>query len=112
MSFAVPNLFAAVPRDLPDELFDILAESSCVRVERIVSHGHASPPGFWFDQDRDELVIVLRGAARLRVEGQLGEIELRPGDYLTLLAHQRHRVEWTAPEEPTVWLAVHFGDCP
>jgi cupin 2 domain-containing protein len=31
------------------------------------------------------------------------------GDYLHIPAHLRHRVEWTAENEVTVWLAVHHG---
>ncbi|HEV3339663.1 MAG TPA: phosphoribosylaminoimidazole carboxylase, partial [Pirellulales bacterium] len=71
------NLFADIPKQLPDELFTTLVQAGNVRIERIVSLGHASPPGFWFDQDQHEWVVLLAGAARLRVEDQ--EIELKPG---------------------------------
>jgi cupin 2 domain-containing protein len=104
------NLFADIPKQLPDELFTTLVQAGNVRIERIVSLGHASPPGFWFDQDQHEWVVLLAGAARLRVEDQ--EIELKPGCFVHILAHVRHRVEWTAPDEPTVWLAIHHGDDP
>lgn len=100
------NLFADLPADLPAELTQTLAAGPGVRVERIVSHGHASPPGFWYDQDETEWVLVVRGAARLRFED--GAVELRPGDHVTIPARRRHRVEWTTPDEPTVWLAVFF----
>ncbi len=79
-----------------------------MRVERIVSHGHTSPPGFWYDQPRHEWVALLAGAAALRFEGDGAPVELRPGDSLTIPAGRRHRVEWTTPDEPTVWLAVHY----
>jgi cupin 2 domain-containing protein len=102
------NLFAELPRNLPEEVFTTLLEAGPVRVERIVTHGHASPPGFWYDQARPEWVVLLVGAARLRFED--GEVELRPGDFVNIPAHRRHRVEWTTPDEPTVWLAVHYGD--
>ena len=102
------NLFTDLPSDLPDELFTTLLESADVRIERIVSLGHASPPGFWYDQDKAEWVVVLTGAARLRFED--GEIEMRPGDFVTIPAHHRHRVEWTTPDEPTVWLAVFYRE--
>lgn len=102
------NLFADLPPHLPDELFTSLLEAANVRIERIVSHGHASPEGFWYDQDKHEWVIVLKGAARLRFED--GMVEMRPGDFINIPAHQKHRVEWTTPHEPTVWLAVHYGD--
>jgi cupin 2 domain-containing protein len=77
-----------------------------VRIERIVSHGHASPGGFWYDQDRHEWVVVLTGAARLRFDDDI--VELKPGDFATIPAHTKHRVEWTTPDEPTVWLAVLY----
>jgi cupin 2 domain-containing protein len=101
------NLFANIPPHLPTELLTTLLESPNVRVERIVSHGHASPEGFWYDQAQNEWVLLLQGAARLRFEGETQPVELNPGDFLNIPAHQRHRVEWTTPAEPTVWLAVH-----
>jgi cupin 2 domain-containing protein len=103
-----PNLFAGLPARLPDELFTTLLEAGAVRIERIVSHGHASPDGFWYDQDRAEWVVVLRGAARLRFESEI--VEVRPGDFVNIPAHVKHRVEWTTPDEPTVWLAVHSAE--
>src|SRR5947209_20554281 len=102
------NLFADLPRHLPDELFTTLLEAADVRIERIVSHGHASPEGFWYDQDRREFVVLVRGAARLRFED--GAVEMTPGSYIDIPARRRHRVEWTTPDGPTVWLAVHDGD--
>ncbi|MBY0514405.1 MAG: cupin domain-containing protein [Gemmataceae bacterium] len=101
------NLLADLPTNLPDELVTTLVDSAAVRVERIVSHGHASPPGFWYDQARAEWVLLLTGAATLRFEDRA--VELRPGDCVTIPAHVRHRVEWTTPDAPTVWLAVHYG---
>src|SRR5438876_3915148 len=100
------NLFADLPQRLPDELFSTLLEAASVRIERIVSGGHASPEGFWYDQDQHEWVIVLKGAARLRFED--GLVEMKPGDCINIPAHKRHRVEWTTPDEPTIWLAVHY----
>ena len=104
------NLFADLPADLSAELTQTLADGPGVRVERIVSRGHASPPGFWYDQDEAEWVLVVRGAARIRFED--GCVELRPGDHVTIPAHRRHRVEWTTPDEPTVWLAVYYPAAP
>src|SRR5689334_15669449 len=102
------NLFAGLPPRLPEEVIETLLQADGLRIERIVSQGQASPPGFWYDQDQHEWVLVLRGAARLQIENGAA-VELRPGDYLHLPAHMRHRVEWTSPDEPTIWLAVHFG---
>ena len=101
------NLFADLPGQLPEELFTALLEAGSLRIERIVSFGQASPPGFWFDQPQHEWVLLVKGAARLRFEDE--EIELRPGSFLNIAAHRRHRVEWTLPGEPTIWLAVHYG---
>lgn len=100
------NLFDNLPSNLPEELFNTLLDTGNVRIERIVSQGHASPEGFWYDQDEHEWVVVLRGAARLSVEGEIKE--LKQGDFLNIPAHQKHRVEWTTPDEPTIWLAVFY----
>jgi cupin 2 domain-containing protein len=101
------NLFHDIPETLPDELIQILQQGGGVRIERIVSQGHASPAGFWYDQPEDEWVILLRGAARLRFDNEQ-TFDLSPGDYVIIPAHTRHRVEWTDPNVQTVWLAVHY----
>ena len=102
------NLFAAIPPSLPQELVEVLLANSNVRIERIVSRGHVSPSGFWYDQDQAEWVLVVSGAARLRFENEATPRELRAGSYVQIAAHRRHRVEWTDPHEPTVWLAVFY----
>ena len=100
------NQFEGIPPSWPEERTEVLLDGPGVRVERIVSRGHASPPGFWYDQAEDEWVLLLAGAARLLFEGDDGPIALRPGDHLNIPAHRRHRVEWTDPDHETVWLAV------
>ena len=103
------NLFADLPTSLHEELVTILAENPNVRIERIVSTGHISPEGFWYDQDEHEWVVVLKGEASLTFEN--GEsAQMKPGDCFLIPAHRKHRVEWTTPDEPTVWLAVFYGD--
>ncbi len=104
------NIFLNIPTELPEELCEILARSSSVRVERIISYGHASPKGFWYDQPQQEWVILLQGAAHIRFEDGDILVELTSGDYASIPAHSRHRVEWTTPDGPTIWLAVHFAD--
>ncbi len=104
------NLFSKFPADLPEEVVDTLLEADSIRVERIVSHGHASPEGFWYDQDQNEWVVVLKGAAKVRIDGDDEAVEMRPGDFVNIPAHRKHRVEWTTPREPTVWLAVFYSD--
>jgi cupin 2 domain-containing protein len=91
------------------EIFDVLHAQPGLRVERIVSHGQASPPGFWYDQPEAEWVMLVCGAAHLEIEGETAPRHLRPGDWINLPAHCRHRVAWTDPEQPTVWLAAHYS---
>ena len=102
------NLLDNLPVDLPEELFTTILEASGFRVERIVSHGHASPPGFWYDQDDNEWVLVVEGSAAIEFEGQSEPVELRRGSYLNIPAHTKHRVVWTDPNEKTVWLAIQY----
>ncbi|XZE43903.1 cupin domain-containing protein [Pirellulaceae bacterium SH467] len=102
------NLFTNLPSNLPDELSTTLLEADYVRIERIVSHGHSSPDGFWYDQDHHEWVVVLKGSARLQFEDCM--VEMKPGDFVNIPAHKKHRVEWTTPDEPTIWLAVFYEE--
>jgi cupin 2 domain-containing protein len=102
------NLFADIPKNLSDELFETLIQTSNFRIERIVSNGHCSPEGFWYDPDDNEWLILLKGSAVLRFENDDESITLKSGDYINIEKHRRHRVEWTDPEQETVWLAVHY----
>src|SRR5271165_4878460 len=90
------------------EQFSTLVDAKGVRIERIVSSGQASPPGFWYDQDFAEWVLVLAGSAAVRFEGDAADRVLKPGDHLFIPARRRHRVEWTDAAAPTIWLAVHL----
>lgn len=102
------NIFDDIPSHMPKEVVQTLLHADDVRIERIISHGHASPAEFWYDQGQSEWVIVLKGAARLQFED--GMVEMKVGDFINIPAHKRHRVEWTSSDEPTVWLAVFYGD--
>ncbi len=102
------NIFSNIPPNLPDELSEIIAGNSHVRIERIVSRGHSSPDRFWYDQDENEFVLVVSGEAELLFEGSDRPFQMKPGDYVNIPAHTRHRVEWTAPDKYTVWLAVFY----
>jgi len=102
------NIFDDIPHNMPTEFVQTIIRADNVRIERIVSQGHASPEDFWYDQDHPEWVVVLKGSARLRFEDAL--IEMKPGDFVSIPAHKMHRVEWTTPDEPTIWLAVHYGE--
>jgi cupin 2 domain-containing protein len=101
------NLLAGLTQGGEAELVEVLAQGSSVRIERIVSTGQASPPGFWYDQPDDEFVVLLTGAAVLRLEDGDRHLDLAPGDWIEIPAHVRHRVESTQADPPTVWLAVH-----
>ena len=102
------NLFADIPEKLKEEFNETVFQASGLRIEKIVSRGHCSPEGFWYDQDDNEWVILLKGSAGLRFDGREDVLVLQPGDHIRIDHHRRHRVEWTDPDQETVWLAVHY----
>ncbi len=104
------NLFDEIPEELHEELSTVLSENENVRIERIVSDGHASSEGFWYDQEQSEWVLLVAGSATLSIEKETGieRVELKPGDHLLIPARQRHRVEATSQNEKTIWLAVFY----
>jgi cupin 2 domain-containing protein len=104
---SVTNIFDALPQHMPREVVQTLIQSADVRIERIISHGHASAPDFWYDQPQHEWVVVLKGSARLQFED--GMVEMKVGDYINIPAFRKHRVDWTTPDEPTVWLGVRYA---
>jgi cupin 2 domain-containing protein len=101
------NLMSFTPTPGHGESVRTLFDSPEVRIETIVSHGHSSPEGFYYDQTEDEWVLLVSGRAALGFEGQADPVELGPGDCILLPAHCRHRVKWTEPGIDTVWLAVY-----
>lgn len=107
MQLQTGNLFDIERTRSDDEQVDVLMAGARLNVERIVSMGHASPDGFWYDDPRAEWVALLSGAAALEFEGDPALHDMRPGDYVLIAPHCRHRVAWTHPEEPTVWLAIY-----
>ncbi|MEM1224050.1 MAG: cupin domain-containing protein [Planctomycetota bacterium] len=104
------NLFADLPAPIPEELVDILAVTDSIRIERIVSTGQSSPEDFWYNQDEHEFVVVLKGEATLLFEDNEKPMSMKPGDFVNIPAHRKHRVKSTSPNEPTVWLAVFYRD--
>ena len=104
------SLLESIPAVGDEESFEDLLSSPGVRLERIVSQGHASPDGFWYDQDDDEWVVVIEGEAELQIEGESSPRPMQPGDWILLPAHCRHRVVRTAEGRPTIWLALHITD--
>jgi cupin 2 domain-containing protein len=102
------NIFANIPEALDKELFDTLAVGRDLRIERIVSRGQSSPLQEWYDEDSDEWVVLLQGAAVIAYQDG-SEVTLSEGDYLHFPARCRHRVQWTDPDGATVWLAIHYA---
>ncbi|HEX6985977.1 MAG TPA: cupin domain-containing protein [Planctomycetaceae bacterium] len=102
------NLFSPPAATSGGEAFESLLAGGTFRLERIVSTGQATPPGEWYDQEADEWVVLLSGSATLRLAEPEETFDLAPGDWVLLPAHRRHRVERTAADVPTVWLAIHF----
>ena len=106
------NLFANLPRStLPEEQFTELLRRPGLRIERIVSTGQASPPGFWYDQAEGEWVVLLQGEAGLRFADEAETRHLQAGDFVDIAPHRKHRVEWTAAGQTTLWLAVFYSRC-
>ncbi len=105
----IANLFENIPAVLPEEWVEKIIEHDSVRLERIVSRGHCSPAGFWYDQPQNEWVLLVKGKAAVTFKDTGETMVLGPGDHLLIPAHVAHRVAWTADQEDTIWLAVHFG---
>jgi cupin 2 domain-containing protein len=101
------NIYDAIPGDLKSEVFDLLLDSEIVKIERIVSKGHKSPAAGWYDQDSNEWILLLKGAAILSFDDKTS-ITLKAGDFYNIPAHKKHRVEWTDPGIESIWLAIHY----
>jgi cupin 2 domain-containing protein len=108
MQLQTGNLFSFEKTSGGEERIDVLLTGQRLNVERIVSMGQASPEGFWYDDSRAEWVVLLSGAAALEFEKEPALHEMRPGDYVLIDAHCRHRVAWTHAETPSVWLAIYY----
>jgi cupin 2 domain-containing protein len=104
----VKNIFDLVPVELPEEITETLIEKNNIKIERIISSGQSSPEGFWYDQGTNEWVILLSGSAALLFEKDDKEKILKPGYYVFIPAHLKHRVSWTDKNQNTIWLAVFF----
>ncbi len=103
------NLFALRGgAETPGEGFEELLSRSGFRLERIISTGQSSPPGFWYDQEVAEWVVLLSGAAEIRFEDEAEPRRMAAGDWVNIAAHRRHRVNWTDPAQASVWLAIHY----
>jgi cupin 2 domain-containing protein len=103
----VANIFQGLPKHLDEEVFEILLKKGNLKVERIISRGHASPATGWYDQAQDEWVMVLQGEAIITLKDDK-DYSLGSGDYMTIPAHTKHKVTWTLLELETIWLAIHY----
>ena len=101
------NIFSSLPDKLEHESFEELLRYENIKIERIISQGHASPENGWYDQKENEWIIVLEGSGLILFESG-GEVNLKKGDYLNIPAHTRHKVTWTDPNSITIWLAIHY----
>jgi cupin 2 domain-containing protein len=108
MVIEMGSLFKDIPPELPEEIFDTICATDSVKIERIVSRQHASPEGFWYDQDRNEFVLVVKGSAGLKLEGEDDLVVLKTGDYMNIGSHVKHRIEWTDASCDTIWLSVYY----
>ncbi len=102
------NIFSFIPDQIPGEVFETIISAGNLTIERIISRGHETPKGKWYDQNRNEWVLVLEGRAHLVFEDNPEEIVMKRGDYINIPSHRRHRVARTDPEVNTIWLAVHY----
>lgn len=101
----IKNFFDDIPQSA-DEIIQELVRSGNVRIERIISNGNSSPAGFWYDQDENEWVMLLKGSAKLEFEDDIAE--LAEGNYIFIPAHMKHRVAETSADGETVWLAFFW----
>ena len=102
----IANIFKNIPTNLPEEIFDEIVKTGNCKIERVVSKGQRSPEDYWYDQEQNEWVIILKGSATLKFENEV--VKMQTGDYINIPAHCKHRVERTNPETETVWLAVFY----
>lgn len=107
MQMNTSNIFTNIPAPLKEELFEEILSSKNLKIERIVSYGHTTKENEWYNQDSHEWVILLQGKAVISFEDE-DDITLKPGDYLNIPAHKKHRVSWTQDSSETIWLAVHY----
>jgi len=103
------NMFGTPSDPQPSEITEVLLDTTSLRMERIISMGHTTPENEWYDQESHEWVLLLRGKASIQFEDPAETIQFGPGDFVNIPAHRRHRVNWTDPNEPTIWLAVFYS---
>lgn len=100
------NIFDEIIVDKNEESFFEIFKNDIIKVEKIVSNGQKSPENFWYEQEKNEYILLLDGFAILEFEDK--EIELKKGDCINICAMQKHRVKFTSQDEPTIWFAVFY----
>ena len=97
----------AILTDAENERIEVIANNENIVIERIISYGNITPEGYWYNQDKNEWVLLLTGEAKLEFRDNK-TVDLKAGDYIMIAAHQEHRVVYTSKEPNCVWLAFHF----
>lgn len=108
LEYKTNNFFDYLPHEVPEEIFECLIDSKSIKIEKIISKGQITADNAYYNQDRNEWLILLQGEAIISFKEPLKEISMNVGDYLLIPAHQLHRVEWTPTDKITLWLAIHF----
>jgi cupin 2 domain-containing protein len=109
----VRNFFRDLPRRTgerePIEHIEEILSKGKITIERIVTYGRKpTEEGKWYDDSRNEFVMVLSGATELLFEEGNQRVIMERGDYINIPAHKKHRVEMTRPNGNTLWLAVYY----
>ena len=107
MEQCLNNIFEAMPDNLDEEVVDLIVQNEKTKIERIISRGQSSPATGWYDQEKDEWVLVLKGEAIISFDNGKS-VNLKAGNHINISAHTKHKVKWTDPQTETVWLAVHY----
>lgn len=102
------NIFKDIKIDNENEQFIDLLKHENVRIERIVSNRQCSPIDFWYEQEENEFVLLLKGEAILEFENK--EVILKEGDFINIPSKRKHRVKYTSKEIPTIWLAIFYNN--
>jgi len=100
------NFFSNIPKKSTNEIIEQVLKNEKVKIERIVSYGQTTPKDYWYNQDKDEFVIILNGSAKIKYNDNR-VFELNVGDSLYIPSHQKHQVIYT--DNPTVWLAIFIN---
>jgi cupin 2 domain-containing protein len=100
------NIFTVKYKLPKEEIFETILTNKNIKIEKIISYGQITEKGKWYDQDEDEWVILLKGKAILKLKGENKLINMIAGDFISIKAHVKNRVEYTSDD--AIWLAVHY----